>query len=282
MVLQLKIANTSKFFTTVVDSLHDIFTKLEIPHEIAATVNLHDHSSVYIIFTVHEGGPLPPNYIAYNFEQLITDHKWNEYFFARLNRAQEVWDYSLENVKVLASKGISASFVPMGAAPTTLDLADPPSAVSREGALFVGFFSHRRHAILQPLGVTLACEVWGKDLDALQARHVIGLNIHYYNGKTILEVTRILPLLLAGLWVISERSDDPYYDEKCKDLVTFVDSPDQFKDAIAAVLALTPEQRQAETQARLERLRTGWKYEDSFVQTKLIFETFKTAKEQQK
>jgi hypothetical protein len=261
----LKIANTSCYFTAIAQSLHNVLTKKKVPNELVDVIDLHDRSSVYIIFTVHEGYPLPQKYIAYNFEQLITDRKWSNGFFIRLAQAREVWDYSMENVKVLHSKGLRASFVPWG----YNESMEVPSAIRAHNdlplVLFVGSNNQRRSDIMQRIKakVNVVSNAWGQELDRVQATHDIGLNIHYYTGKTILEIPRILPQLVAGLWIISERSDDPYYDEKCKDLVTFVDSPNEFNFAIEAVMALTPDERQTEIQARLKRLRAGWKYEEN-------------------
>ena len=263
----LKIANTSCYFTAIAKSLHNVLTKRNVPNELVDVIDLHDHFSVYIIFTVHEGYPLPTKYIAYNFEQLITDRKWSNSLFIRLAQAIEVWDYSMENVKVLTAKGIRAFFVPWGynesMVPTVCTQISSNNDLPL--VLFVGSNNQRRSDIMRQIKakVNVVSNVWGQELDRVQSTHDIGLNIHYYTGKTILEIPRILPQLVAGLWIISERSDDPYYDEKCKDLVTFVDSLKEFNFAIEAVLALTPDERQTEIQARLKRFRAGWKYEEN-------------------
>ena len=52
------------------------------------------------------------------------------------------------------------------------------------------------------------------------------LNIHYYKGKSILEVSRIIPLICRGIIVITEKSDDIFYDEIFKDICIFVDFDD--------------------------------------------------------
>ena len=50
------------------------------------------------------------------------------------------------------------------------------------------------------------------------------MNIHYYSGRTILEVHRIIPLIANKILVISEKSDDPWYDEKYGNLINFIES----------------------------------------------------------
>ena len=57
-------------------------------------------------------------------------------------------------------------------------------------------------------------------------RSKISLNIHNYYGKSILEVTRIVPLISRGVLVVSERSDDKYYDEKMDGIIIYIDNLD--------------------------------------------------------
>jgi len=65
---------------------------------------------------------------------------------------------------------------------------------------------------------------WGDDLKQLFKKTKIGLNIHYYSGKTILEVHRIIPLIANKILVISDKSDDIWYDEKYCKLINFIDN----------------------------------------------------------
>ena len=67
---------------------------------------------------------------------------------------------------------------------------------------------------------------WGDDLKQLYKKTKIGLNIHYYSGKTILEVHRIIPLIANKILVISDKSDDPWYDEKYCNLINFIENED--------------------------------------------------------
>ena len=54
----------------------------------------------------------PDKYILYNSEKLSSINKLNG-FLAKINDSViEIWDYSIENVKILATNGITAKHVP--------------------------------------------------------------------------------------------------------------------------------------------------------------------------
>jgi hypothetical protein len=48
--------------------------------------------------------------------------------------------------------------------------------------------------------------------------------MHYYSGRTILEVHRIIPLVANKILVISEKSNDSWYDEKYGNLINFFEN----------------------------------------------------------
>jgi hypothetical protein len=63
----------------------------------------------------------------------------------------------------------------------------------------------------------------------------VGVNVHYYGGPdaSILEVHRIVPMITAGLLVISERSSDAFYDELMSRVgVVFVNDKRDFKETV--------------------------------------------------
>ena len=59
------------------------------------------------------------------------------------------------------------------------------------------------------------------DFEKVTCSSKVGINIHYYEGKTILELTRIIPLICAGVIVVSERSNDIFYDKIFNKLIKF-------------------------------------------------------------
>jgi hypothetical protein len=222
----------------VADALHEALSSLGVPHDVVHEVP-RGSKDVYVIFTTHHlHEELPTRYISYNFEQLITEKHWPDAFFERLRGAVQVWDYSLENVNAMSARGVSGVLhIPLGYSPCMEHHAcrPPVTAASWRARpwdwLMLGGIGPLRAAKLRALFdgysdrmdcflATNSC--WGADLGAAYADSKVGLNIHYYPGKTILEVHRIIPMVANRVWVVSEHSDDPWYDEAYKGLVTFL------------------------------------------------------------
>lgn len=229
----LKLLKNCCYFDIVVDALSHVFQELGIEHSLVSSVDPTDTNNVYLIFTTHHlHETLPHRYISYNFEQLITDRKWPEQFYQRLRGAIQVWDYSLANIKVLEQHAIHAVHLPLGYH-ACLDRLSPDSWQQPSKRPFkwmhIGALNENRHHKLEKLLqsgrpqerlVTNSC--WG-DQQALAYRDsLVGMNIHFYTGKTILEVHRIIPLVANGVLVVSEKSHDEWYDHEYAGIVTFV------------------------------------------------------------
>lgn len=217
------------------------------PHfrEVAAHFGLGPGARV--VFTAHEPPDIPfADYAVYNMEQL-TCREMPAYFYDRLRAARVVWDYSAVNVGHLRARGIHATHVPylppIRPAPAAAAAAAAASH-DRAGAVFVGAVNARRADWFAGLPVHAVTTVttndcWGADRDALYAKAVLGLNVHFYGGpdSTILEVHRIAPMLRAGLLVVSERSCDAYYDDLMERAgVVFVDSKQDFQETVRVLL----------------------------------------------
>ena len=250
----IRILNNCIYFDIVAKALSHAFYSLGIMHDI---VNAYDGDAstddVYIIFTTHHlHETLPKRYISYNFEQLITDKAWSPEFFKRLKNAQQVWDYSLENIKVLETyKVVNVLHVPFGYSPT-MDI-NSVKAYGRRSCewLMLGAISQIRADKLQDLVksyadkptkylITNSC--WGRDLERAYVDTKVGINLHYYPGNTILEVHRIIPMVANRIFVVSERSADPWYDEQYKSLVTFLPrGSDSLKGAVTLSARLLSE-----------------------------------------
>lgn len=78
--------------------------------------------------------------------------------------------------------------------------------------------------------------------------------MHYYGGKTVLEVHRLIPTVANGALVVTERSHDPWYDERWKDIVTFADGPEDMASKVVQILQLSPENHQRLAMARMSLL----------------------------
>ena len=232
----LKLVNNSCYFEIIINALHEALTELDIKHEVVKTYSLVDNNNIYLICTTHENSLLPKRYISYNFEQLITTKVWQPIFFQNLAKAEIVFDYSLENIKELEKYNIKAHFLPLGYSKNMENDKTFDKTVDKTVDFsFLGSINNSRYDKLKTLitiygkkkdKLVISNNYWGNDLKQLYKKTKIGLNIHYYSGKTILEVHRILPLIANKILVISDKSDDPWYDEKYSNLINFIENKD--------------------------------------------------------
>ena len=221
------IRNCFYFFYNI-DAIHESLSELGFPHEIVYDYPYDDDDNIYLTCTTHElGKPVPKHYISYNFEQLTTEKKWDERFFERLRKAKVVFDYSLENIKILEQKGIKAYFLPVGYA--KCGEYNYPGVEKIYDFAFPGLLNDKRQEKINSLEkisnhkVFCTYKHYGRDLEILHKQMKIGINIHYYEKNTILEVHRIIPMIINKVWVVSERGYDPWYDNIFKNMVDFVD-----------------------------------------------------------
>lgn len=206
-------------------------------------------------------------YIVWNFEQfeVISGTEFDKTFWDRMVGAQEIWDYSKENIKWLAKdKNISAKFFPLGWFPSMKfapGLEIPWSDRSIEFS-FVGLMNERRRDVIKPLhtlaktkswNMYLSNKCWGQEFESIYSNTKFGLNIHYYPGKTILEVHRIIPLILNGIWVISEKSGDPWYNELFGELVSWAEE-NTFAQVIESIESMDKEAVKEELGVRKRKL----------------------------
>ena len=228
----LKLVNNSCYFEIIINALHEALTELDIKHEVVKTYSLVDNNNIYLICTTHENSLLPKRYISYNFEQLITTKVWEPIFFQNLAKAEIVFDYSLENIKELEKYNIKAHFLPLGYS-KNMENNNNDNIDKSVDFSFFGSINNSRYDKLKTLisiygnkkdKLVISNNYWGDDLKQLYKKTKIGLNIHYYSGKTILEVHRILPLIANKILVISDKSDDPWYDEKYCKLINFIEN----------------------------------------------------------
>lgn len=235
--------NDSQYFSYVVLALQETLTELGFHATLTDKVITGDDINMYIVCTTHEQGrSLPSKFIAYNFEQLTTDKQWASSVFDRFRQAVMVWDFSLENIRVLNSRGIYGYHVPLGFA-SSIEYTIPNHAKDVD-VMFVGDVNPRRKHVLDQfsqhpsLNVSVFGNSWGDTLAKNYARSKIALNMHYYQGRQLLEIHRIIPLIVHRVWVVSESSSDPWLDNQFSQLVDFRDLKD-FKATCHEILNRT-------------------------------------------
>jgi hypothetical protein len=156
--------------------------------------------------------------IIYQLEQLAKGRRWwNPNAEKILRGADEVWDYSLENIKFLKEHGIEAKHVPLLFSEAVRhDIGE----VDKEyDILFYGSLNERRKGFIEVLSKKYKVKVlsgddskFGKELIDIAKRSKIVLNIHYYEGDIVQEQARIFELLNNGVYVVSEKSPINYYE----------------------------------------------------------------------
>lgn len=181
---------------------------------------------LYIIITpMIYSNNLPPNYIAIQMEQTITDRWFTPEYTQKLNNALSVADYSLYNFKYLKKNNIAAG--KLHYLPIAPDAAKFSSLATRKtDVLFYGAIkSERRQKALAYLEEELPikrvhCQFDDGMLQLLDDTKIV-INIHYYENA-MLETTRVSEAISRGCLVISETSiNDAEYPALCE-LIDFV------------------------------------------------------------
>lgn len=228
------LVNNSGTFYEVVQSFHLAFNSLRIAHSIISDVTLYvkDNNTLFVVFDINQ--PLPNKYVVYNMEQMdvdVRELKQKPEWIEKHRQAVAVWDYSQENMKRWNEHGIQSIWLPYG---TSDSLTFPwfDETKSRVGVAFIGYIDKlyylRRTNMLQnirklkPEMEIKDSRCWHQCVRDRYRASKVALNIHFHSGNTILEVQRLFPMIQAGLLVVTEASNDAFYDSRMEGLVDFV------------------------------------------------------------
>lgn len=213
---------------------------------VVSVIDIFD-TDMYIFLNIKDHIHLPKHYIVYNFEQLTANTTLSETFWINIKNAYRIIDYSELNIRELSKRGLHATFLPFSwlFGMKTVKVIQP--FCNRQNTiLFIGSINTRRRNILKPVhtlckqhdyGLFLSNDCWDSYHTRIMSLTKIALNIHYYEGNTILEVHRIIQYVMNKIIVISERSNDKYYDDMMDGLVTWSDK-DMFEDKITEILSI--------------------------------------------
>lgn len=157
--------------------------------------------TIYIIYNASSLNALPKNYIIYQTE-VATSQWFNARYYNYLAGALAVWEYDESNIHKYNKLNKRIAIVSPGVMPQVKTQKDIP-------VLFYGWIkgSARREQMLKHLGkqVTVATDLFERDIWKLLSRAHIVLNIHYY-PQAPLEAFRVNEALSFNCHVISERS----------------------------------------------------------------------------
>lgn len=199
-----------------------------------AFVAEHDNNQLHIVVCPQMFKQLPKHYIAFQMEQSVNSRWFTEDYFARLNNAVAIFDYSLKNIEYLLQQGIPYQklfYMPISSyadystylSQIGYDLSEKQSDKSADVLFYGDPNCERRKAYLQELkkhfNVTVASEVFGDRLTKMVKDARVVINIHYYENA-LLETTRLYETLSLGTPIISESSADI---EEHQDLQSVID-----------------------------------------------------------
>ena len=185
-------------------------------------VEEHDSGQLHIVVCPQMFKQLPKHYIAFQMEQSVNSRWFTEEYFARLNNAVAIFDYSLKNIEYLLQQGIPyqklfympiSSYADYPAYLTQIgyDLSDRKGDKAADVLFYGDPNCERRKAYLQELkkhfNVTVASEVFGDRLTKMVKDARVVINIHYYEDA-LLETTRLYETLSLGTPIVSESSAD--------------------------------------------------------------------------
>lgn len=183
-----------------------------------------DEFAHVLVLTPQMFDRLPPNFIAFQMEQSVSDRWLTGQYLKLLKSARAVLDYSVDNLTVLRDGGIPLDrlfHVPLDVDPGLLR----PDPGPRRGVLFYGDVSSpRRQRILSRLATVIPelrieTALFGPALDQALREAAVVLNVHFYEGA-LLETARLTQAMSHGAAVVSEAGAD---QDRHGDLAGIVD-----------------------------------------------------------
>ncbi len=216
--------NHGKLWLTIGSAINEVYGGEENPDSVLC-LGLQNHQPLSITKERFPNRKL----IAYQTEPLVENHWVNsEPLIHNLTFSDEVWDYDLENIRFLRSRGIDAKFKPPLYAESLKQVqnSDKPDI----DVLFYGSLTPYRNEILSNfmlnsfitaelyelfmnMNVVVLNNFHGKELDEFIGRSKIILNLNPYAGQTRQQQVRIFYALINNKCVLSEKSSINYYDD---------------------------------------------------------------------
>lgn len=234
-------------------------------HIMQSEVDLEDTQSIYIqTWSFYTPFSKKNRYIIYNWEQL----KPANFFMHHLDllpyftNALELWDYSLANVDHLATYNLDSKLlVPTlskASHNTTLALLqDKQTLMDRKLQMsFSGTPNPRRQELLAEINSALKTRPnpilasVGDFSELPQYRLLLNIHTNPIESGAVMEVNRLIQVLPLKVFVISERSADPFLDKLFAPCISLVDSMEEAAREVDRVLGLSGEDYVREVEKR--------------------------------
>jgi len=156
--------------------------------------------------------PPPDRRVVFQLEQSVSSRWFTPEYIRVLDESLAVIEYSMENLKFLAEKGIKypkVHYIPIGAVKSFERFNEE----KEYDFIFYGdnISSERRKKFISELrkkyNVKVCSNVFGEELYSIIRKSKVVINIHYYRGA-ILEMPRISESISLGVPVLSEGTRD--------------------------------------------------------------------------
>jgi hypothetical protein len=233
------IYNQSQYFYHISEVVYNIFKKyldidsIKLINCTSDNIDFNDDINLYLTFIPFNKlniDQTPKKYIVYNFEQFTTDKIWSNIYINFLKKALYVIDYSLININKLNKLGINTFFMPYFSSGIYVH-PDLPNIKKDIDVLFIGNLNNKRKEWLKELtndtdnniNLKIITNLFYDKSIEYFARSKVVINIHFYKEQSTLEVSRIIPALENNCIVLSEKSNDPYYNIIYDDIIKITD-----------------------------------------------------------
>lgn len=201
----------SQCFSAVATAVSDALRELDA----------YDLDGTPIIFGAHLDKSIPEDAIIYNTEQVFS---WD---YLQTLKRHRVWDYSGNNIEMLAEKGVKGELCPVAYMPG-MTIGDGLNADTQDiDVLMYGSQNHRRvkiHNDLVRAGVKarFVFDVYGNSLNEIIARSKIVLNVHFYE-EGVHEIFRTSHLMANKKVVVSEKGKDRVLENSYYHAIVFAE-----------------------------------------------------------
>jgi hypothetical protein len=221
----------SEIINVIIADMKEYDVNIKLIHQYDNIINTRD--DLYIIFNSHFNEfDYTRNYAIFNYEQIGHECMKTDKYINLINNGICLFEYSHLNKSYL-EKVVK---VPIYLIPhkynkciqfNTLanDTFNPPYDV-----LFYGGLNENRIKYINLLRdnkikikYIADYSFYGAKLYQELRNYKIVLNLHYYTNPSVLELSRIVPLIANSKLVFSERSTDKLADYRFEDMIVFID-----------------------------------------------------------
>lgn len=223
-------------FYEIIRSLKNQLTDRGIFCTIENSVKTKNLDTFYILFNSHRDSTIfdfSLRYAVFNYEQPNNACMKNQTYLSKMAMANVVFDYSNYNKSVI-EKYINKPVivVPYNYHPSLTVLEHNTNNDEPIDILFYGAMNSNRekyHNILKnsdyKIKFVASYDLFADNLYNEWRKCKIVLNLHYYSNPSVLELSRIVPLIANYKLVLSEHSDDTEADMRFSNMVVFI-NPD--------------------------------------------------------